>query len=424
MTAASPADALIPDAAALGAEAMARLEALARLTEMEGGLLRTFGSPMHEEALRLIADWMKTAGMAVRRDAACNLIGRYEGAAPGAPAVMMGSHQDTVRDAGRYDGMLGIVLPILAVEALGRAGRRLDHAIEVIVFGDEEGVRFQTTLLGSKAVVGSLGAADLAARDADGTTVAAAMRAFGGDPETLAGAVRRPGELHCFVETHIEQGPVLEARDLPVGVVTGIAGGTRLAVTVEGEAGHAGTVPMGRRHDALTAAAEMVLAIEHHARRHGHLVATVGRIDAAPGAINVIPGRSAFTVDLRALSDDERRANADLVIDRLQAIADARGVGLSVERLYDSDGAASAGWLMDRLGAAVEAEGVVQHRMVSGAGHDAMAMAELTDIAMLFVRCKGGISHNPAESIAATDAGLAGRVLTRFLADFTPPDRD
>ena len=217
---------------------------------------------------------------------------------------------------------------------------------------------------------------------------------------------------------------MLEAKGLPVGVVTGIAGGTRLAVTVEGEAGHAGTVPMARRHDALTAAAEMVLAIEHHARHQGHLVATVGRIEAAPGAINVIPGRADFTVDLRALSDGERRTNVEQVIERLQAIADGRGVRVSIERLYDSDGAASAGWLMDRLGAAVEAEGVAQYRMVSGAGHDAMAMAELTEIAMLFVRCKSGISHNPAEAITAEDAGTAGRVLIRFLADFEPPERD
>jgi len=424
MTVTGSAVSRLPDAATLGAEAMARLDGLAALTEMKGGLLRTFGSAMHEEALRLIARWMAAAGMSVRRDAACNLIGRYEGASPGAPAVTMGSHQDTVRDAGRYDGMLGIVLPILAVEALHRAGRRLDHAVEVVVFGDEEGVRFQTTLLGSKAITGRLSDHDLAARDADGLTVADAMRAFGGDPDRLSSAARRPSDLHCFVETHIEQGPVLEAKGLPVGVVTGIAGGTRLAVTVEGEAGHAGTVPMARRHDALTAAAEMVLAIEHHARHQGHLVATVGRIEAAPGAINVIPGRADFTVDLRALSDGERRTNVEQVIERLQAIADGRGVRVSIERLYDSDGAASAGWLMDRLGAAVEAEGVAQYRMVSGAGHDAMAMAELTEIAMLFVRCKSGISHNPAEAITAEDAGTAGRVLIRFLADFEPPERD
>lgn len=424
MTVTGSTAARLPDATTLGAEAMARLDALAALTEMEGGLLRTFGSAMHEEALGLIARWMEAAGMSVRRDAACNLIGRYESRTPGAPAVMMGSHQDTVRDAGRYDGMLGIVLPILAVEALHRAARRLDHAVEVVVFGDEEGVRFQTTLLGSKAIAGSLVAGDLAARDADGVTVADAMRAFGGDPDALSGAARRPGDLHCFVETHIEQGPVLEAKGLPVGVVTGIVGGTRLAVTVEGEAGHAGTVPMARRHDALTAAAEMVLAIEHHARHHGQLVATVGRIGAAPGAINVIPGRADFTVDLRALSDEDRRSNADQLVERLREIADGRGVRVSIERLYDSDGAASAGWLMDRLGAAVVAEGVAPHRMVSGAGHDAMAMAELTDIAMLFVRCKGGISHNPAESITADDAGTAARVLIRFLAEFEPSERD
>jgi allantoate deiminase len=207
-------------------------------------------------------------------------------------------------------------------------------------------------------------------------------------------------------------------------VVTGIAGGTRLKVTVEGVAGHAGTVPMGRRHDALTAAAEMILAIEHHARAHGSMVATVGRIAAAPGAINFIPGEATFTLDLRALSDDDRRAGVDAVVETLTDIAERREVALQVERLYDSNGAASADWLMDRLGDAIAAEGHPVHRLVSGAGHDAMAMAELTDIAMLFVRCKGGISHNPAESITAEDAGIAARVLLRFLADIAPPPRD
>lgn len=417
-------DTLLPDADALGAEAMEKLDALAALTEMEGGLTRTFGSTMHEAALQLIAGWMAQAGMTVRRDTAANLIGRYEGTSPKAPAVMMGSHQDTVRNAGRYDGMLGIVLPILAVQALSRAGRRLDHAVEVIVFSDEEGVRFQTTLLGSKAVTGTLTEADLAARDADGITVAEALRAFGGDPDALLGSARRPGEILAFVETHIEQGPVLEAKGLPVGVVTGIVGGTRLQVDVEGVAGHAGTVPMTRRHDALTAAAEMVLAIEHYARAHGSMVATVGRLAALPGAINVIPGEAGFTVDLRALSDDERRSATDAVVEKLTDIAESREVALRVERLYDSNGAASAEWLLQGLARAIEAEGLSVHRLVSGAGHDAMAMAQLTDIAMLFVRCKGGISHNPAESITAADAATAARVLIRFLVDFDPSTRD
>jgi len=415
----------LPGAEALGREAVARLDRLAEISERPDALTRRFGTPEHARALVLIEDWMRAAGMSVRRDAAANLIGRYEGAEANAPALMMGSHQDTVRDAGRFDGLLGIVLPILAVETLHRAGRRLPVAVEIVAFCDEEGVRFRTTLLGSKAVTGRLGPDELEARDEDGRTVADVLRAFGGDPDALATAARRPGEIAAYVETHIEQGPVLEAAGLPVGVVTAIVGGTRLQVTFEGEAGHAGTVPMARRRDALAAAAEAILETEALAAAAGDgAVATVGRIDVEPGAINVIPGRARFTVDLR-LPDDEARARAgEELVRRLDAVAARRGCPATVETLYESDGAAAAPWLMDALGAAIAAEGLPVRRLPSGAGHDAMAMAELTDIAMLFVRCRGGISHNPAESAEPADIGTAGRVLLRLLDRFALPEPD
>lgn len=405
----------LPTVAELGAGIMARCDALAELSEQPDGLTRTFGTDRHRAALDLIAGWMGEAGMAVRQDASGNLIGRYEAAPAGAPCIMLGSHQDTVRDGGRYDGMLGIVAPLAAVATLHRQGRRLPTAVELIVFGDEEGVRFQTTLLGSKAVAGTFDPATLATRDADGVSVAQAMRAIGGDPDRIASAARRPGEVLAFVETHIEQGPVLEAEGLPVGVVTAIAGGSRLAITLEGEAGHAGTVPMDRRRDALCAAADAVLTIERHCRAGSGLVGTVGRLTASPGAINVIPGRVSFTADIRAAEDAARRTAVAEIREKIEAIAATRGVTADIETLYESDGATCAPPLVERLEAAIAATGHRPRRLMSGAGHDAMAMAALCPVAMLFVRCEKGISHNPAEAITAEDAGTAAQVLLHFL---------
>jgi allantoate deiminase len=361
---------------------------------------------------------MRDAGMATWIDAAGNTVGRYEGAEPGLPALLTGSHQDTVRAGGRYDGMLGIIAPISCIKALHRQDRRLPYAVEVIAFGDEEGVRFQTTLLGSRAVAGTFDPSVLDRTDPDGITMRQAMRDFGLDPEGIGKIARRPDQVLGFVELHIEQGPVLEAKNLPVGTVTAIAGCVRLAVRFEGEAGHAGTVPMDRRQDALAAAAEAVLAVERLAKAAPGLVATVGRIEASPGAINVIPGAVAFSVDARAPDDKDRLALARRIEDELRAIAQRRGVRVAIDRTLDAKAAACAPRLMDRMDAAIRAEGIEPFRLFSGAGHDAMAMGALTEIAMLFVRCERGISHNPAEMITAADAGIAARVLLRFMEGF------
>ncbi|EKV29225.1 N-carbamoyl-L-amino acid hydrolase [Caenispirillum salinarum AK4] len=393
---------------------LARCDALAAHTEEPGRLTRTFLTPVHAAAAAEVRRWMEAAGMTVRMDGMANLIGRYEGKEPDAPAVLIGSHLDTVRDAGRYDGMLGVLLGIDAVARLNAAGRRLPFAVEVVGFGDEEGVRFARTLLGSRALAGTLDAAALDAADTDGTTLAQALEAFGLAPDAWRAAALDPARVRAYLEVHIEQGPVLEHLSLPVGVVTAIAGATRLAFALGGEAGHAGTVPMEARRDALAGAAEAVLAVETVAQEHG-VVATVGALEVAPGAVNVVPGRVRFTVDLRAAEDAARESALEDLRGRLQMIAARRGLTLAAETLHENAACPCSPSLTDLLAEAVEDQGLPAHRLMSGAGHDAMAMADLCDVAMLFVRCAGGVSHNPAESVTAEDVAVAADVLSDAL---------
>jgi allantoate deiminase len=397
---------------------MQRCDALARHSELPGGLTRVFLSPENRAANEAVLGWMREAGMAARLDAIGNVVGRYEGERPGLPCLMLGSHLDTVRDAGRYDGMLGVVSAIECVDALHSQGKQLPFAIEVVGFGDEEGVRFGTTMLGSRAVAGTLDASVLDTRDSSGTTIAQALRTFGLAPEKLAEVRKEKRDVLAYVELHIEQGPVLEAEGLPVGVVTAINGFSRLRVTLTGVAGHAGTVPMHLRHDALVAAAECVAAVEKTARSSNDVVATVGRIEASPGAINVIPGKVVFTVDVRAPRDALRLSCVERVRREVDAISGKRDIQAEIEDLQELGVAPCAEWLMAQLDHAVAGEGIKVRRLASGAGHDGMALRSLADIAMLFVRCKGGISHNPAESITAEDAGAGARVLLRFMERF------
>ncbi|HYE49809.1 MAG TPA: allantoate amidohydrolase [Azospirillaceae bacterium] len=404
--------------AAFGPGLMARLDEFARFSESADALTRTFLSPEHKAAADCLIGWMREAGMEVRLDALGTVIGRYEGQRPGLPALLVGSHIDTVRNAGKYDGNLGVLAGVAAVAELNRRGERLPFAVEVLGFGDEEGVRFPVTLTSSRACAGTLDPATLDVADAVGVRLRDALRAFGGDPDAVASAALR-GAL-AYVELHIEQGPVLEAEGLPVGIVTAINGATRFAVTVKGMAGHAGTVPMGLRRDALAAAAEMVLAVEARGSAVPDLVATVGRLEALPGATNVIPGEARFTIDVRAPDDGVRRAAAADITAALQAIAARRAVALEVRTVHDAPAAACAPALMEGLEACVRRAGVRPFRLPSGAGHDAMAMAALVPSAMLFVRCRGGISHNPAESITPEDADLSVRVLLDFLRSFRP----
>jgi allantoate deiminase len=397
-----------------------RCEALARLSELEGGLTRVFLSKEQKAASELVLGWMAEAGMSARLDAVGNVVGRYEGARPGLPCLMMGSHLDTVRDAGKYDGMLGVVAAIECVHALNAHGKRLPFAIEVIGFADEEGTRFNATLLGSRAVAGTFRPEALDSLDRDGVSMRAAMREFGLDPARIGAAARRREEVLAYAELHIEQGPVLEAEGLPVGVVTAINGATRFAAELDGMAGHAGTVPMGLRQDALAAAAECVLAVERRCGGEAELVGTVGKLECLPGAVNVVPGKVRFTIDIRAPRDAMRVAAVEDVLAEMRAIAARRNVRLHVTKTHEGGVAACAPWLMDQIGAAVAAEGIPVRRLPSGAGHDGMAMIDLADIGMLFVRCTRGISHNPAEAVALADVEIAARVWLRFIENFDP----
>ncbi len=404
----------------MGPEICRRVDELAAISESPDQLTRIFLSAEQARASELVLGWMREAGMTAHIDAIGNVVGRYEGARPGLPSLVLGSHLDTVRDAGKYDGMLGVITAIACVDALNRAGRRLDFAITVIGFSDEEGVRFGTTMLGSEAVAGTFDTAVLSCTDDNGITMAQALEAYGLDPERIGSAAMRREDVLAYVELHIEQGPVLEGWELPVGCVTSISGATRYEVTVGGEAGHAGTVPMTARKDALAAVAECILAVETRCGGEPGLVGTVGRIEAKPGAINVIPGRAAFTIDIRAPEDATRRRAAEDVLRQMDRIAARRGVTLVCRKIYDMAATPCAPWLMAQIDAAIAPQGIAPFHLPSGAGHDGMAMAAIADIGMIFLRCAKGISHNPAEAVTVNDAETGARVLLRFIEGFRP----
>ena len=397
-----------------GARAVARCDALgvAPYSDMAHGLYRGYLTPAYAAAQEALAGWMAQAGMAVRRDAAANLIARYEGTLPGAPALLIGSHLDSVRDGGRYDGPLGIMLGVEAVATLQQNGQRPPFPIEVIAFGDEEGSRFPAAMLTSRAVAGTLALDALDLVDADGVALAHA----GVNLSNYLSAARAPGSTLAYLEAHIEQGPVLEAEGLAVGTVTGIAAQLRYQAIVRGMAGHAGTSSMPLRRDALAGAAEMILAIEGIARADASdLVATVGRIEAMPGAPNVIAGEVRFTIDIRSGDAARRDRAAESICDALAGIADRRDLDFAIQRVHDLPASPCNVALMDLMDAAIAAVGHPVRRLVSGAGHDAMVMAALCPTAMLFIRCRHGISHNPAEHVDPADVDVALQVMLGFI---------
>lgn len=397
-----------------------RAEELAAFSEESPALTRLYLTQEHRAAGERVIGWMREAGLAASFDAIGNVVGRYEASEPGRPSLLLGSHIDSVRNAGRYDGTLGVLSAIACVGALAEAGIRLPFAIEILAFGDEEGVRFPTTLMGSRAVAGRFDPAWLNLRDRAGTSLDDALRDFGLDPTGIPALARDEQSVLGYVELHIEQGPVLEQQELPIGIVTAIAGCSRLRLEFSGMAGHAGTVPMGLRRDALAAAAETILAIEQHCASELSLVGTVGQIAAAPGAVNVIPGGASLSLDLRAPEDAARLAARAAILERAQAICRARGIGLAVTSIHEALSARCSDWLSRQLADAATACAVRPYFLMSGAGHDAMAMADLTEIGMLFVRCAGGISHNPAESVTAEDVEIGARALLHFLRHFRP----
>jgi allantoate deiminase len=408
-----------PDPKPLGARAEMLVNELARISAEPGRLIRLFLSPEHRRAADLVATWMRAAGMTVSEDALGTVRGRF---GDHERRLLIGSHLDSVIDAGKYDGPLGVIAGIMAVEHFAKAKQPLPFGIDVLAFGDEEGSRFPATMTSSSACSGTFEAEALPAADPDGVTLEEALRAYGKDPTRIPDAAYRPQEAAAYVEVHIEQGPVLEARGEPLGVVTGIVGQSRLRVMVAGEAGHAGTVPMNLRRDALAGAAEMVLAAEAIGREHpgDGMVATVGRIEAVPGAVNIIPGRVTFTVDLRSLTDALRLAAVERFKTEAQRIAKARRLAVEFELFHEIPTAHCAPALQDMLAAAITGLEHQPIRLPSGAGHDAQIMARLCPSAMLFVRCRGGISHNPAEFASREDMGLAVAALIRFMENFDP----
>lgn len=397
----------------IGTDIMKRLDRLGEISESPNFLARRCYTPEHRQVNNIVAAWMRDAGMTVREDAMGNVIGRYDGTDPDAPAILLGSHIDTVIMAGKYDGPLGVVTAIDVVRDLNARQIRLRNPVEVAAFADEEGVRFQSTYLGSRAVAGTFDAATLNQTDQDGTTLAEAMTAFGLDPLRIGDAARTSGDILCYLEVHIEQGPVLEAEDLAVSAVTAIAGAERMTVTVTGHAGHAGTVPMDARQDALCAAAECILAVENTATTHLEAVGTVGQLTVEPGASNVIPGEARFSVDFRAPLDDVRRKAVAHLMNRFDQVAAKRNVTITREYTHGSDGVHCAKNVVDAIETAMSDLGHRPFHLPSGAGHDAAAMAAIAPVGMIFVRCEGGISHNPAEQITPEDAAAGAAVLLR-----------
>ena len=408
-----------PAIAARAATIMARCDELGAISEEPDRLTRRFATPALRRAMELVAGWCRAAGMATWFDAAGNLRARYEGDGTDRRTLLLGSHLDSVRDAGKYDGPLGVLTALGVIEELHARGERLPCAIEVLAFADEEGLRYQTSYLGSLAALGQVPPDWLDRADEDGVTMRQALLAYGGDPTSLAARIPSlpwgRDDLLGYCEVHIEQGPVLEAANAPVGIVSAIQGGSRSRVDFSGIAGHAGTVPHHLRHDALCAAAEFILAVEAAMREMPGLVATVGQIAAQPGAINVIPGHAAVSLDVRHPDNAARAAAALALRDRAARVATARGVSLGWQDYYELPAVACSPRLIGLLEGAMAAHGLAPLALPSGAGHDPVALSRLTDVAMLFVRCKGGISHNPAESVVTEDVAVALAVLGEFV---------
>ena len=402
---------------------MERCEALAVHSEEQGRLTRRFATPALGAAVDEVAAWMRAAGMSVRRDNVGNLIGRYEAATTidGEPTqartLLLGSHLDSVRDAGRYDGPLGVLVALAVIEGLHAQARRLPLAIEVVAFADEEGLRYGTSYLGSKALAGAFDPTLLQRVDDDGVRMDEAIRAAGGDPAAIPADARSRDDLVGYCEAHIEQGPVLEAEGLPVGVVSAIAGQSRVTVTFEGTAGHAGTVPMALRRDALCAAAEFALAGEALARETPGLVATVGQLAVEPGASNVIPGRAVLSLDVRHQDDATRLRSRDQLRATVGRIAVDRRVVGQWDVVQEGNATPCDPALSGALDRAVASLGLPVRHLPSGAGHDAVVLAALCPMAMLFVRCRGGISHHPAESVTVEDVAVAVEALGRFVGE-------
>jgi hydantoinase/carbamoylase family amidase len=397
---------------AVGSRILAWADALARHSESADGLTCTYLTPAHRAAAAELKAWMAAAGMATHIDAVGNVVGRVAADDPDARTLIVGSHYDTVRNAGKYDGRLGILIPLALVEHLRDSGRRLPFHLELIAFAEEEGVRFATAYIGSSAVAGRFDPDDLRRRDAGGVSMREAMQGAGLDPGAIAGLARRREDILGYLEVHIEQGPALLAAGHAVGVVTAIAGNVRWLLDIDGVAGHSGTVPMALRHDAAAAAAEIMLFVERHCAATPGTLGTVGQLAVPDGAINVIPGRCALSIDLRAQDDALLERLGREIPAETARIAGRRGVRAALKEVMRMPAVACAPRLQALFAGAMARLRLPAHALMSGAGHDAVMFDGVTEIGMLFVRCgNGGVSHSPRESVTAQDVDIAARVL-------------
>jgi allantoate deiminase len=411
--------------AAAARRVMARCDELARVSAADDAIERVYLSPEHARVNRLAAEWMREAGMATRQDAAGNQIGRMDpstssgSAAADAPALVLGSHLDTVPDAGRFDGIVGVLMAIEVVRLLaetpdgGRARSPFPFALETIAFWDEEGTRFGRALLGSSAVAGRWEAAWWGLADADGVTLRQAFLEFGLDPGRIGEAARRPDELVGYLEAHIEQGPELHRRGQALAAVSSIASARRFQLVVEGEARHAGGTPYDMRRDALLGASEAALAVERICRAEHHIIGTVGQLEAYPGAVNVVPGEARFSLDLRGEFDDARDRVWDALSLELDEIMGRRGLRWRARETHAAPAVFCAPLLQDVVRAGIASVGALEPTptLFSRAGHDAMSIGAITDVGMLFLRNPDGISHHPDEAVSAADVGAGIRAL-------------
>lgn len=403
------------EASSSAAQVMQRCDLLGTISEEPQHLTRRFATPAMRQVNEQVTDWMQAAGMHTWLDPIGNLVGRYPASTGQAKTLLLGSHLDTIRDAGRYDGILGVLVALACVERLHSQQQKLPFAIEVLAFADEEGLRYHSTYLGSRVVAGTFDHTLLSLVDAAGISLEQAIRDFGCDPEGIPLARRDRHEVLGYCEVHIEQGPVLEARQVPVCAVSAITGMYRVSIGFTGMAGHAGTVPMDLRRDALAAAAEFSLATETLAQTTPGLVATIGQLEVQPGASNVIPGHVTLTLDLRHQEDAIREQAHEQIQLKAREICQRRNITLDWQIKQANKTVFCSPNLTLHLVDAMRDLNYETGPLASGAGHDAASMAELTDIAMLFVRCKGGISHHPAESVRVEDVTVAIEVLERFL---------
>jgi len=391
---------------------------LGQHSELPDALMCTYFSTVHKVVAAQLRDWMQSAGLIATIDAVGNVVGRYPGTPGTTKSLLVGSHYDTVANAGLYDGRLGILTGLVVAEYLNRVGLRLPFHLDIVAFSEEEGVRFSAPYLGSGAIAGRFDETALARRDQDNVSLATVLQKEGVDLAAIRALARAPETLRGYLEVHIEQGPVLLERGLPVGIVTSIAGSSRFRVTIEGVAGHAGTVPMPLRRDAAAAAAEIVLAVERRCSTATDLVGTVGQLAVPRGLINVIPGCCELSLDVRSSNDTTREAAIADIRAEIEQIAKRRGVSATVTELSRHGATPCAKSMQSAFARAIARAGVAPFYLPSGAGHDGEMFAGSTDIGMLFVRCgNGGISHSPLESITAEDADLAARILHDVLVN-------